>query len=77
MIDEALFKIEVIYDGTGTTHPPGGQYAGSPSNSVRVTHIPSGIVAQCGAARSQHKNRQICFEMIEGALTSKYANELL
>ena len=76
MIDPALLKIEIIYRGTGTTEMPGGQHAGTPASDIRVTHIPSGVFAQVGVSRSQHKNKIIAVEMIEAALTSKFANEL-
>ena len=38
--------------------------------SVKVTHVPTGITAICGIERSQYKNRNICMEMIEIALTN-------
>lgn len=73
--DEHL-RVEIIYRQTGTATPPGGQHAGSPVSDIRVTHLPSGVFAQCGACRSQHKNKMIAIEMIEAALTSKWSNEL-
>ena len=72
MIPLEDLKKEVIYQQTGTTKRPGGQQAGTPASDVRVTHIPSGIMAQSGYARSQHRNVLICMEMIEAALTSEY-----
>lgn len=38
-------------------------------HAIRVTHKPSGLVAQCGTNRSQHKNRTICLEMLEMGLS--------
>ncbi len=76
LIDAALLKIELIYRQTGTTERPGGQQAGAPAADVRITHIPSGIMAQCGACRSQYKNKMIAMEMIEAALTSRFGSEL-
>jgi len=46
----------------------GGQHAGTPSG-VRVTHIPSGIMAYVNAGRSQHINRMIALDMILAAIT--------
>lgn len=69
MVDAEELKIEVIYLGTGTTHRPGGQHAGSPPTAIRVTHIPTGLMAQCGELyRSQHMQKQIAAEMIEWGL---------
>lgn len=63
-------KVELIYRGTGTTQRPGGQQAGCPAADVRVTHLPTGIMAQCGDMRSQHKNRAVAMEMIEWGLAA-------
>jgi peptide chain release factor len=68
--DAAAFRVEVIYTQTGTTERPGGQHAGSPAREVRVTHEPTGLMAQCGIHRSQHRNRQTAMEMIEWALAT-------
>jgi protein subunit release factor A len=76
LIPDEHLRVEIIYRQTGTTTPPGGQHAGLPVCDIRVTHLPSGVSAQCGACRSQHKNRMIAIEMIEAALTSKFSNEL-
>jgi protein subunit release factor A len=48
---------------------PGGQHVGFTSTGVKVTHIPSGIIAICEAHRSQHKNRTVACDMIMAALT--------
>ena len=76
MIDPSLIKIEVIYRQTGTTELPGGMQAGTPAYDIRVTHIPSGIFAQCGVSRSDFKNRAIATEMVAAALTGRWANEI-
>lgn len=67
---EREFHIELIYEETGTSTPPGGQHAGIPAHSVRITHLPTGVMAQCGHERSQHKNRRVAMEMLEWALVS-------
>ena len=69
-MDGEAFRIELIYRQTGTTQSPGGQHAGSPAADVRVTHLPTGIMAQCGESRSQHQNRKVAMEMVEWALAS-------
>jgi protein subunit release factor A len=76
LIPENELKVEVIYLQTETTERPGGQHAGTPASSIRITHLPSGVHAQCGACRSQHKNKVVAIEMLEAALTSKWGGEL-
>ena len=64
-MDETDYKVELIYRGTGTTASPGGQHAGSHASDVRVTHIPTGIMAQYGESRSQHKCKIVAMEMVQ------------
>lgn len=69
MIDwKSECKVERIYLQTGTTKFPGGQQAGVPSSLIKITHIPTSTMAQFGEERSQFKNKEIAFEMIEWAL---------
>jgi protein subunit release factor A len=49
-------------------HANGGQHVGFTRLPVKVTHIPSGIVAQVECT-SQHRARLVAVRMIESALT--------
>lgn len=46
----------------------GGQHINKTSSAVRMTHLPTGIVAQCQSQRAQHQNKDRCLQILRAKL---------
>ena len=46
----------------------GGQHVNTTNSAIRITHIPTKIVAQCQNNKSQHRNKEECLSILKAKL---------